>query len=71
MRNKSFDLLYTIPNLDFNNTKIIYFNAIVFQFEDIIKLIATNNKIMMLFVAWTFLVDSMINGFQYIYQLIV
>ena len=44
MRNRCFDLLYEIPNLDFNNTKIIYFNDIIFEFEDIISLLATNNE---------------------------
>ena len=44
LRNKCFDFLYEIPKLDFNNTKIIYFNDIVFKFEDIINLLSTNNE---------------------------
>ena len=43
LRNKSLDLLYQIADLDFSNTKIIFFNDILFRFEDIIKLLATNN----------------------------
>ena len=44
LRNKCFDLLYNLNNLDFNNTKIIYFNDIYFKYEDIINLISTNNE---------------------------
>ena len=44
LRNKCFDLLYELPNIDFDNTKIIYFNDIFFEYEDIINLIATNNE---------------------------
>ena len=44
LRNKGLELLYEAKDIDFNNTKIIYFNDIVFAYEDIIKLIATNNE---------------------------
>ena len=43
LRNKSLDLLYNIGNLNFSNTKIIFFNNIIYRYEDIIKLIMTNN----------------------------
>ena len=35
LRNKCFDLLYEYHNLNFDNTKIIYFNDIFFEYEDI------------------------------------
>ena len=44
LRNKCFDLLYEIPNLNFNNTKIIFFNDIYYKYEDIINLISTNKE---------------------------
>ena len=44
LRNKCFDLLYEIPDIDYNNTKIIYFNDIMFEYEDIINLLSTNNE---------------------------
>lgn len=44
LRNKCFDLLYKLPNLNFNKIKIIYFNDIYFKYEDIINLISTNNE---------------------------
>ena len=44
LRNKCFDLMYEIPNLNFDNTKIIYFNDIYYKYEDIINLISTNNE---------------------------
>ena len=44
LRNRCFDFLYSLPNLDFNNTKIIYFNDIIFEYEDIINLLSTNNE---------------------------
>ena len=43
LRNFSLDFLYRILDLDFSNTKIIFFNDIIFRYEDIIKLITTNN----------------------------
>ena len=43
LRNRSLDLLYKIGDLDFSNTKIIFINDIIYRFEDIIKLLATNN----------------------------
>ena len=43
LRNRSLDFLYSIVDLDFSNTKIIFFNDIIFRYEDIVKLIATNN----------------------------
>ena len=44
LRNKCFDLIYEIPNLNFDNTKIIFFNDIYYKYEDIINLISTNNE---------------------------
>ena len=44
IRNKCFDFLYSIPNIDYNNTKIIFFNDIIFEYEDIISLLSTNNE---------------------------
>ena len=44
LRNKCFDFLYEIPNINFNNTKIINFNDVVFAYEDVIKLISTNKE---------------------------
>ena len=44
LRNKCLDLIYEIPNLNFDNTKIIYFNDIYYEYEDIINLISTNNE---------------------------
>ena len=44
LRNKCFDFMYEIPNFDFDNTKIIYFNDIYYKYEDIINLISTNNE---------------------------
>ena len=44
LRNKAFDLLYRAKDIDFNNSKIVFFNDIIFVYEDIIKLIATNNE---------------------------
>ena len=44
LRNKCLDFIYEIPNLDFENTKIIFFNDIYYQYEDIINLISTNNE---------------------------
>ena len=43
LRNRSLDFLYRIADLDFSNTKIIFINDIIYRYEDIIKLIATNN----------------------------
>ena len=44
LRNKCLDFLYELPNIDFNNTLVIFLNDIVFKFEDIINLISTNNE---------------------------
>ena len=44
LRNKCLELLYELPNIDFDNTKIIFFNDIIFKYEDIINLLATNNE---------------------------
>ena len=35
LRNKCLDFLYELPNIDFNNTIIIFLNDIVFKYEDI------------------------------------
>ena len=44
LRNRCFDFLYKLSNIDFNNTKIIYFNDIIFEYQDIINLLSTNNE---------------------------
>ena len=44
LRNKCLEFLYELSNIDFNNTKIIFFNDIYFKYEDIIYLISTNNE---------------------------
>ena len=44
LRNKCLDLIYEIPYLNFENTKIIFFNDIYYKYEDIINLISTNNE---------------------------
>ena len=44
LRNKCLELLYDIPNLNFSNTKIIFFNDIIFEYENIINLLSTNNE---------------------------
>ena len=44
LRNKCLDFIYEIPNLDFDNTKVIFFNDIYYKYEDIINLISTNNE---------------------------
>ena len=43
LRDLSLNYLYEIENLDFSNTKIIFFNDIIYRYQDIIKLIGTNN----------------------------
>ena len=44
LRNRCLDFLYKLPNIDFDNTKILFFNDIIFKYEDIINLLATNNE---------------------------
>ena len=44
LRNKCLELLYDIQNLNFSNTKIIFFNDIIFEYENIINLLSTNNE---------------------------
>ena len=44
LRNRCLDFLYEIPNIDFDNTKILFFNDIIFEYEDIINLLSTNNE---------------------------
>lgn len=44
LRNKCFEFLYEIPNLNFDNVIIIFFNDIVFKYEDIINLLSTNKE---------------------------
>jgi hypothetical protein len=44
LRNLCFEYLYEISNINFDNTKIINFNDIVYSYEDIIKLLSTNNE---------------------------
>ena len=42
LRNLALNFIYEIPNLNFNKTKILFFNDIIFTYEDIIKLLSTN-----------------------------
>ena len=42
LRNYALEFLYEIPNLDFSNTKIIFFNDIIYNYQDVIKLLLTN-----------------------------
>ena len=42
LRNKCFDYLYKLPNINFDNTIIIYLNDVIFKYEDIINLLSTN-----------------------------
>ena len=44
LRNKCLEFLYELPNIDFNNTIIIFLNDIVFKYEDIINLLSTNEE---------------------------
>ena len=44
LRNKCLDLLYEKEDVDFENTIIIFFNDIVFKYEDIINLLSTNKE---------------------------
>lgn len=44
LRNKCLDFLYEINNIDFGNMIVIFFNDIVFSYEDIINLLSTNNE---------------------------
>ena len=44
LRNKCLQYLYEVPNIDFNNTIILFLNDIVFKYEDIINLLSTNNE---------------------------
>jgi hypothetical protein len=44
LRNRCLDLLYDLSDIDFYNTKIIFFNDIVFEYENIINLLSTNNE---------------------------
>ena len=44
LRNKCLDFLYELKDIDFNNTMILFFNDVVFKYEDIINLLSTNNQ---------------------------
>ena len=44
LRNKCFEFLYEIPNLNFDNIKIINFNDVIYTYEDVIKLLSTNKE---------------------------
>ena len=44
LRNKCLELLYELENIDYNNTIILFFNDVVFKYEDIINLLSTNNE---------------------------
>ena len=39
LRNRCLDFIYEIPNLNFSNTKVIFFNDIIFEYENIINLL--------------------------------
>ena len=43
LRDLSLNYLYEIKDLNFSNTKIIFMNDIIYRFQDVIKLIGTNN----------------------------
>lgn len=42
LRNLAIEYIHHIPDLDFNKTKVIFFNDIIFKYTDIVKLIDTN-----------------------------
>ena len=44
LRNKCLELLYDLPNINYNNTIILFFNDVVFKYQDIINLLSTNNE---------------------------
>ena len=44
LRNKCLDYLYEKKNIDFENTIVIFFNDVIFRYEDIINLLSTNNE---------------------------
>jgi len=44
LRNKCFEYLYEFPGIDFDNTIVIFFNDVIFNFEDIINLLSTNHE---------------------------
>ena len=44
LRNKCFDYLYELSDIDFNNTIVLYFNDVIFRYEDIINLLSTNKE---------------------------
>ena len=44
LRNKCLELLYDLKNLNFSNTKILFFNDVIFKYQDIINLLSTNNE---------------------------
>ena len=44
LRNKCLEFIYELPNFDYNNTMILFFNDIIFNYEDIINLLSTNNE---------------------------
>ena len=44
LRNRCLELLYDLPDIDFYNTKVIFFNDIIFEHENIINLLATNKE---------------------------
>ena len=44
LRNKCLEFLYEINSIDFENTIVIFFNDVIFRYEDIIHLLSTNNE---------------------------
>ena len=44
LRNRAFNLMYKTKKFDYKNTKIIFINDIIYTYEDIIKLLSTNNE---------------------------
>ena len=44
IRNKALEYLYEIPNINYNKTRILFLNDIIYKYQDVIKLISTNNR---------------------------
>jgi hypothetical protein len=42
LRNLALNFIYEIPNLNFKKTKILFFNDIIFNYQDVINLLLTN-----------------------------
>ena len=44
IRNKALEFLYELPNINYNKTRILFLNDIIYNYQDVIKLIATNGR---------------------------